>query len=587
MAKGAGKGKTGRDPVHGLPTRRAGYTPDVSPQTGNCMAVTTAPTRVPLERDADSALRRELYFFTLYRSLQAALFVFLAFSPLAAPIAELRHPLFARLLAVTYLICALFLLLAGRHARYGLARQVGIGLVVDILAAVAIIHAVSDVENGIALLLTVNIGAGALLLPLRWGLGFAIGALALSIFEYYFSQAEFGDIGRNLAEVLMFGTTYLATAGLCHILGRQMRESHALAAQRGAEVANLAQLNELIIRRMRTGVLVVDANGAIRLVNEAAWHLLGQPSPSEGQLEQVSEELSRRLFQWRFEGAHDVRPVELSPDTSAVIPRFAKLTVTDDLFLIFLDDTSLVSRRAEELTLFTLGRLSASIAHEIRNPLAAISYSAQLLEESPDLPDTDRRLVEIIVNHCNRMNGIVENVLNLSRRERSRPESVDLAQWVLQYVDEFKSSHRLDQDEIKAATQSHHLYAMVDPQQLHQVVTNLVENALTYGRLPGEPARLTVAARQLSETSPPLIEVIDRGPGIPQRVADSIFEPFFTTHEHGTGLGLYLARQLCEANQATLDYVPVAGGGSCFRISLAKTHHLEQTRADHPVPQPF
>jgi two-component system sensor histidine kinase PilS (NtrC family) len=529
----------------------------------------------PIDEAADAALRRELYFFTLYRSLEAALFVFLAFSPLAAPWAELRHPGLAKVLALAYLVAALALLLAGRERRYGFKRQVAVGLALDIVAAIITIHSIAGVENGIALLLAVNIGAGALLLPLRFGLGFALVTVALAIGEFFWAEAEFTPFDRNLAEVLMFGTTYIAVAALCHMLGRQMRESHALAAQRGVEVASLAQLNELIIRRMRTGVLVVDARGTIQLINEAAWSLLGQPSPSENLLERVSPELSRRLYQWRFENAQDTRPAQLNPDMQAVIPRFARLTVGDDLFLVFLDDTSLVSRRAEELTLTTLGRLSASIAHEIRNPLAAINYAAQLLEESPALPETDRRLVEIIVNHCSRMNAIVENVLNLSRRERSRPESLDLSQWVFQFVDDFKSTHYLDQDEMRAVAQSRHLFATVDPQQLHQVVTNLVNNARNYGRLPGEPARITITARHLGESSPPLVEVIDRGPGIPQSVADRIFEPFFTTHEHGTGLGLYLARQLCEANQATLEYVPVAGGGSCFRISLPRAGGLE------------
>lgn len=541
--------------------------------------------RTPAEnRLAEAALRRELYFFTLYRSLEAALIVFLAFSPLAAAFSQLRHPALAKVTAIAYLLVALLLLLTGRDERHGFQRQAGFGLACDIVAAVLAIHAIDGVQNGISLLLVVNIGAGALLLPLRWGLGFAGSAVFLVVAQFLLAR----DGTRNLPEVLMFGATYLAAAGLCHILGRQMRESHALAERRGAEVANLSQLNELIIRRMRTGVMVVDAGGTIQLINESAYHCVGHPSPTEDQLSSVSPELAKRLHAWRFENQSDVRPVELFPDTPAVIPRFARLTVTDDLFLIFLDDTSLLSRRAEELTLSTLGRLSASIAHEIRNPLAAISYSAQLLEESPDLPDTDRRLVEIIVSHCNRMNGIVENVLNLSRRERSRPESVDLAQWVFQFVEDFKATRYLDQDEVKSVAQSRHLFAMVDPQQLHQVVTNLVQNALNYGKLPGEPARITLTARQLSEGAPPLIEVIDRGPGIPARVADSVFEPFFTTHEHGTGLGLYLARQLCEANQATLEYVPLAGGGSCFRICLARARRAERSpgqgeRPEQPV----
>src|SRR5690606_8402108 len=148
---------------------------------------------------------------------------------------------------------------------------------------------------------------------------------------------------------------------------------------------------------------------------------------------------------------------------------------------------------------------------------------------------TDKRLVEIILSHCQRMNGIIENVLNLSRRERSRPEQVDLSQWVQQFVDDYLASHHLEKDQLLAAPPPRRLYAMVDPAQLHQAVTVLVSNALNYGRLPGEPARVTVCARQALEYGPPLVEVIDRGPGIPTKVAASIFEPFYTTHEHGTG----------------------------------------------------
>ncbi|MBZ0221736.1 MAG: ATP-binding protein, partial [Dokdonella sp.] len=105
-------------------------------------------------------------------------------------------------------------------------------------------------------------------------------------------------------------------------------------------------------------------------------------------------------------------------------------------------------------------------------------------------------------------------------------------------------------------------------QHLQQVVWNLVQNALRYGRQPNQAARVAVVARMPVEKGPPLLEVIDRGPGIPPKVAAQIFEPFYTTHEYGTGLGLYLAKQMSEASQATLEYVPIAGGGACFRITL-------------------
>jgi two-component system sensor histidine kinase PilS (NtrC family) len=228
----------------------------------------------------------------------------------------------------------------------------------------------------------------------------------------------------------------------------------------------------------------------------------------------------------------------------------------------------LLSRHTEELTLSSLGLLSASIAHEIRNPLAAIRYSAQLLAESPELNAEDKRLVDIVNNHCTRANDVVENILQLSRRERSRPESIDMNAWILAFVEDYKQSNDLGGDHLRAVTQNRTIQAMVDPQHLQQVVWNLVQNAIRYGRQPNQPARVNVVARLATDKGPPLIEIVDRGPGIPPKVAAQIFEPFYTTHEYGTGLGLYLAKQMSEASQASLEYVPVAGGGACFRITL-------------------
>jgi two-component system sensor histidine kinase PilS (NtrC family) len=159
---------------------------------------------------------------------------------------------------------------------------------------------------------------------------------------------------------------------------------------------------------------------------------------------------------------------------------------------------------------------------------------------------------------------MVENILQLARREPSRPERVELCNWVAGFVEEFRNSHDMGNDELRAVVLDHPTHVVADPGHLHQVVWNLVQNALRYGRLPEQPGRVTVQAREIQGT--PVLEVVDRGPGIPAKIAEHIFEPFFTTHEFGTGLGLYLARQMCEANQALLDYQSVPGGGSCFRV---------------------
>lgn len=390
-----------------------------------------------------------------------------------------------------------------------------------------------------------------------------------------YSALKFGALQRDGIEAIMFAITYLAAALLCHLLGTQLRTSVALADRRGVQVTHLAQLNEMIIRRMRTGVVVVDDDCHVRLMNEAAWHLLGGPRPDQSVLADLSPALAERLAAWRNDHIQLTDPVALAVDREPVIPRIASISVAEELFVIFLDDSSLVSRRAEELTLSTLGRLSAGIAHEIRNPLAAIKHSAQLLEESPDLLPGDKRLIEIMLNQCNRMNGIVENVLGLARRDRSQPEHVDLSQWVPLFTVDYRASRVHENDyELIADVKSRPLVAVIDPQQLHQVVTALVNNALRYGHHPGTPANIRVIARQGKDNHRPVIEVIDHGPGISAALADRIFEPFYTTNHLGNGLGLYIANELCQANQAMLEYEPAVGGGSCFRITMARAQTL-------------
>ena len=531
------------------------------------MPATTITAHLSQTASSDIS-RRELHFFNLFRVFQAALIVGLVFSPLALNWVVLSHEMLARTVAVGYLLFAAVNLFVSARSQADLRLNVSIALAADVAATTIALYAIKNPPSGIAMLLMVNVGAGALLLPPRLAAFFAALATLGVIGQSFLGRLIESD-DRNLIEYGLYGFGYFATAILCFALGKQMRETEALAEQRGIDLQNLAQINELIIRRMNTGVLVVDDANRVHLWNESAWALLGNPKTAQSDLGSLAPELSRRLYHWRTTRKIDNTSVALADDVPEVIPRFTQLASHDDSnVLIFLDDTSLLSRRAEQLTLTSLGRLSASIAHEIRNPLAAISYSAQLLAESEAMPDEDKRMIEIINNHCSRVNEIVENILQLSRRERSRPESIDLARWVTHFVDEYKASNDIGKDPLRGIAQPRQVEALADPQQLQQVVWNLVQNALRYGRLPDEPARVAVVARMGGDKGPPLIEVLDRGPGIPPKVAAQIFEPFFTTHEFGTGLGLYLARQMCEANQATLEFVPVAGGGSCFRITL-------------------
>jgi two-component system sensor histidine kinase PilS (NtrC family) len=527
----------------------------------------TAPLNA--QRAGTATIRHELTFLNAFRLVQALVYAGLAFSPPGLGWPELAMPDFARGVTTLYLVFALLALLFNRRSMPYARTMVAVTLAVDIAAAVLAIAAMHDARIGIAMMLAVNLSAGALILPLRLSSFFAALATLGMLGHTLFGNPGGSPGDRDLLEAALFGLAYFATTTLCHVLGRQLRATEALAEQRSTDLANLAQVNELIIRRMKTGVLLVDDANRIHQINESAWMLMGNPGADQRDLGQLAPELSRRLYHWMTSGKLDETATQLADGVPEVVPRFTRLAPNDDSHvLIFLDDTSLLSRRAEELTLTSLGRLSASIAHEIRNPLAAIRYSAQLLAESTSMDSTDQRMVEIINNHCIRLNEIIENILQLSRRERSRPETLDLGHWAQAFVEEYCQGNDLGADSLRAiANGGTPVAAVADPQQLQQVVWNLVQNALRYGRLPGEPARVMVVTRQ-GEHGVPILEVIDRGPGIAPKVAAQIFEPFYTTHEYGTGLGLYLARQMSDANQAALEYVRVAGGGSCFRLVL-------------------
>ncbi|MCW4471952.1 ATP-binding protein [Xanthomonas sp. H13-6] len=523
----------------------------------------------------ESIPRRELYFFALYRVLVASLIAALLFSPLTALVGEPHHPRLAHLVSIGYLLVAAALLFWGRNERW-LHTIVFWSVGVDILAATLLTHALPGASAGISMSLLFNIAAAAMLLPLARGLTIALLASVATVVEFVWRAVEGGNATRTAAELAMFVTSYLALAYISYQIGHRARRNQQLAERRGAEVANLFEINELIIRRMRTGVLVVNAGNRITLANEAASLLLGDTDGEipGGRLDlaSVAPELSRRLQRWRNGWNQDETPLQLSPEQPEVQPRFARLLADSDLTLVFLDDSTVVSRRAESLTLSTLGRFSASLAHEIRNPLAAINYATQLLEESTGIGDADRRLLQIIHQQCQRTNGIVESVLGLARRERANPENLDLAAFVRRFVLEYRQTLSIETDSLETIVSQSSVQALVDPRHLYQILTALVHNALKYGRIAEEPARVRLRVATLERHA--VVDVMDRGPGIPEAVAAQLFRPFFTTSEHGTGLGLYIARELCRANQAQLEYVPVPAGGACFRVILPGPHTI-------------
>lgn len=516
--------------------------------------------RALLERTGQ---RRELYFFALFRLLEAALLVGLAFSPIGSRLITLVSEQSAQIAAIAYLLGAIALLTAAIRFRATLATQVLVGIVLDVLVAGTAFFAMDGLESGIAALLLVNVSSAALLLPGR-------DAYPASVVASLAALTGLGLGGGGLwTEGVLFAAAYLGATVLMQSLRARMVEAERRVERQQADLADLSRVNAMILKRMTTGVLVVDGANRLRQRNDAASRLLGRIPTGVDQLLAISADLAQRLDDWRADGRDDRSALQLAPGTAPVIPRFARFAAAgDDHVLVLLEDVSVVSRQAEQLTLNSLGRLSASIAHEIRNPLAAIRYATELLGESQMLIDEERRLVEIIRGQCGRMNSIVDNILQLARRERSRPERVELGAWVREWAEELRSTNQLGEDAIEVIVDREPLPAMVDPGQLRQVLWNLLQNARRYGRDPSGKSQVSFYVRE-TDSARPSIDVIDAGPGIPADKALLIFEPFQTSSDHSTGLGLYISRQLCEANLGRLDYVGRPGGGACFRVTLA------------------
>lgn len=511
---------------------------------------------------------KPLGFLNAYRLFVAGLFVLL-------PLMErLPSPLGSRDDELFVSVSLAFLGLGGLAAvalwqrRPAFRLQVHLNLLVDIAALTLLMHASGGVTSGLGMLMIVSIAGGSMIAASKTALLYAaVGSLAV-LGEQVYSHVLDLTSPDSYPHAGMLGFTFFATAALAYALARRIRDSEALARQRGLDLANMSQLTRYVIRRMQTGIVVVDALDRVRLMNDAAWNMLALHDDTDplAPVAQVSPELAGQLAAHRQSPAVPAPAFRPTPASAEVQARFAPIGEPRSGTLIFLEETAATAQKAQQLKLASLGRLTASIAHEVRNPLGAIAHAGELLAESERLGAAERKLTRIIEDQSRRVNGIVENILQLSRREASKPVHFDSAAWLERFLVGFLESQAADARDVRLDLRPG-LELFIDPSQLEQILTNLLENALRHAEAAERPkielrSGLTEAFRR------PYLDIIDHGPGIPAEAAQYIFEPFYTTEENGTGLGLYISRELAECNQAQITYQAAPGDGSWFRITF-------------------
>jgi two-component system sensor histidine kinase PilS (NtrC family) len=456
--------------------------------------------------------------------------------------------------------------------------QTALQALVDIVTLMLILDACGGVASGLGLLLLVPVGGIAFLLPPRSALFLAAVVAIVMLGDTIWRQLSGRSDIASYATAGLLGAVLFTIAPAASFVASRMRESEDLVRQKDVDLANLAELSQYIVQHLRESLLVVDGSDAIRLINESAAQILGDVhAVPTALLGEVSPRLLYSLSTWRRGDRGETAPAGfVAADGARLIqPHFAPLgEAPNGPTLIFLEDTSLMAERVQQSKLAALGRLSASIAHEIRNPVGAMSHAGQLLAESPHIGAEERRLTDIIRNNSERVSTIINNVLQLSRREATRPERLQLVGWLDDFVREFCATMQVDTATIGLQTVTEDLEVRFDPSHLHQVVWNLCDNAIKYGE-PQGGISVEIKLGRLKPNDRPYLEVADRGAGIDARSVDRIFEPFFTGPKGGTGLGLFISRELCQLNRAILLYEPRLGGGSVFRIVFTDPQRWE------------
>jgi two-component system sensor histidine kinase PilS (NtrC family) len=482
------------------------------------------------------------------------------------------HPALFQATCVAYLVSGIGLIAVLRRRTRTTFWHGAVPAALDVVALTLLVFASGGAESGLGIMLFVPVGGLSVLVGARGATVAAAGAVFALLIQQVVAWIDGAASALGFAQAGYYGAVLFAAAAGGSFLAGRLRETEEVVRQRDIDVANLAELSEYIVRHLRESLVVVDAEDRIRLINDSAQQLLGADAQPGALLGEIAPRLLYLIERWRRSGgvpppggslvaADGSREFEVS---IASLGRSNPGPV-----IAFLTDTTQVAERVQQTKLAALGRLSASIAHEIRNPVGAMSHAGQLLAEASEIGAEEKRLIEIITINADRVSGIISNVLQLSRRESTRPERLWLGDWLGEFMDEFTDTLQLPAERIAFDLAGDDIEVRMDPTHLRQIVWNLCDNATRHSaEMPGPPP-VELSIGRLTGSGRPFLEVSDRGPGIPESAAERIFEPFFTGRRGGTGLGLFIAREFAQCNGSLLVYEPRPGGGSVFRVVFA------------------
>lgn len=510
---------------------------------------------------------RSLHYFNLYRFFVACVFIFLIAIFSGDWAFSYHHLRLFYHASLTYLGLVLLSLLAMwfrfPHFTWQLAGQI----ISDIVLLSVLSYASGGIQSNLGLLLLISLTAAGLISHGKITLFFAALASIGMLLAHGVAVLYDDSPSAQFLQVGLLCVSYFAVAWLAHILAKYAVDSEQLAQQRGQDLVSMSEANRLVMRDMQDGVLVVDDQGVIIQINPCAERLLRHSAQTGATLAAMFPLLYVQYSLWKNTGTSSRETLQLDVGIQA---RLRFVAIADDVargVVIFLEDMQRVRAEAQQIKLAALGRLTVNIAHEVRNPLSAISHATELLQEDEHDP-SHARLLQIVMDNTQRINQIVHDVMQLNRRDRAQAETFNLSLVLQNFVDEFTQTERLAADIVLCRSTSP-CWISFDRGHLHQVLWNLCRNGLRYSKR--QTGSLTLRTEPCAEQV--VLWVQDDGMGISAEHQARLFEPFFTTDNEGTGLGLYIAKELCEANNARLEYVTQhEGSGACFKMTFGELH---------------
>ena len=529
---------------------------------------------------------RALFYFNLYRMLLAVFLVTASFTSFSFGNLGSRHP---EQFFITSLIYACLSLLFAFFINKGWPRyitQCRIQILIDIVIIIILYHSSTGRGAGLEILLFITVSATGILLGGRASIIAASLATILLILEHFYvivtSQRSLG----GFTTLGFIGGGLFVTAFIIYFLSLRLRKTEIEIAQQNQRLEKLAHINQLTVEHLHSGVIVVDQLSMVILINKSSKELLGIPESLQlpVPLANLLSDINIDLITLKKITDEKETKIDL-PSGKRLLARYQPLGNTyKNEYIILFDDYSQIEEEKRNEKFIAMGRLSASIAHEIRNPLGAISHAGQLLAESPYENKNDARLVDIIENQSKRINQIIKTILELGQRNEQNFEKIPVHNWQNKIIKTFIAENGLPDSSILLSTSESIDIAAIsacgDPDQLQQVIFNLLSNSLDYANTSTVPfIMINIDVNTTDATT--TISLSDNGPSIKDSIQDKIFEPFFTTSSNGNGLGLYIARKICLSNDGYLDYIKKDDGSGYFILTLANSRSCQKISDEH------